>query len=233
MTRSQIPWLRVIAEGVVVVVSILLAFGIDAWWEDRQDRAFEREALRRLQVEFSENLDRIDTSSFNKVSANASSLYELVESLPPEAESVSISNTLLAAVLATGTFDRVTPVLDSLIRSGRFEIIRDPRILEAVATYERWLAQLAQLEAASGVFSDTRMRLALMARGDMSRVFSRRGPEAVLEESDEVTVLNVDNELKALIAEKHARNENVRRVRAEVRTSLEDLLGAISRSTEN
>ncbi len=31
MTR-QIPWLRVFAEGVVIVVSVLLAFGIDAWW---------------------------------------------------------------------------------------------------------------------------------------------------------------------------------------------------------
>ena len=34
-----IPWLRVFAEGAVIVVSILLAFGIDAWWEGRQERA--------------------------------------------------------------------------------------------------------------------------------------------------------------------------------------------------
>ena len=27
----QIPWLRVFVEGVVIVASILLAFGIDAW----------------------------------------------------------------------------------------------------------------------------------------------------------------------------------------------------------
>ena len=32
LTR-QIPWLRVFVEGVVSVGSILLAFGIDAWWE--------------------------------------------------------------------------------------------------------------------------------------------------------------------------------------------------------
>jgi hypothetical protein len=30
---SSIPWLRVLLEGVVIVGSILLAFGIDAWWE--------------------------------------------------------------------------------------------------------------------------------------------------------------------------------------------------------
>ena len=32
MTR-QIPWLRAFVEGVVIVGSILLAFGIDACWE--------------------------------------------------------------------------------------------------------------------------------------------------------------------------------------------------------
>ena len=38
MTR-QIPWLRVFVEGVVIVGSILLAFGIDAWWDGVQERA--------------------------------------------------------------------------------------------------------------------------------------------------------------------------------------------------
>ena len=31
--KPQIPWLRVFIEGVVIVGSILLAFGVDAWWE--------------------------------------------------------------------------------------------------------------------------------------------------------------------------------------------------------
>ncbi len=35
MTR-QIRWLRVLVEGVVIVGSILLAFGIQAWWDGRQ-----------------------------------------------------------------------------------------------------------------------------------------------------------------------------------------------------
>ncbi len=29
--KAQIPWLRVLVEGVVIVVSILLAFGLQAW----------------------------------------------------------------------------------------------------------------------------------------------------------------------------------------------------------
>ena len=29
-------WPRLLVEGVAIVASILLAFGIDAWWQDRQ-----------------------------------------------------------------------------------------------------------------------------------------------------------------------------------------------------
>ena len=31
----QIPWRRILIEGAVIVVSILLAFSIDTWWNDR------------------------------------------------------------------------------------------------------------------------------------------------------------------------------------------------------
>jgi len=32
MSARQVPWLRVFAEGVMIVGSILLAFSIDAAW---------------------------------------------------------------------------------------------------------------------------------------------------------------------------------------------------------
>ena len=35
--KPQIPWLRIFVDGVVIVGSILLAFGIDAAWEGRSE----------------------------------------------------------------------------------------------------------------------------------------------------------------------------------------------------
>ncbi len=43
-STRQIPWLRVFVEGVVIVGSILLAFGLQAWWDGRQERALEHGA---------------------------------------------------------------------------------------------------------------------------------------------------------------------------------------------
>jgi len=38
MPTRSVHWPRILAEGFAIVVSILLAFGIQAWWEGRQDR---------------------------------------------------------------------------------------------------------------------------------------------------------------------------------------------------
>lgn len=45
-------WRNAVVEGVVIVGSILLAFGIDAWWDHRNDRRAELEYLRALKSEF-------------------------------------------------------------------------------------------------------------------------------------------------------------------------------------
>jgi len=46
---QPVPWRRVFAEGVAIVVSILLAFGIQAWWDGRRARANESELLAAMQ----------------------------------------------------------------------------------------------------------------------------------------------------------------------------------------
>jgi len=229
---KQIPWLRVFVEGAVIVGSILLAFGIDAAWEGRQDDAFELDALTRLEVEFTENLGRIASPRANsgRPAARAAAFHQLLQSLPAATESVAVPDTLIAGVLSTGTFDRVTPVLDGLLRSGRWELIRDPNVREAIALFERWLAQLVERQAFAREHVDMRLRPSLAARGDVSRVFSGYGIQSDLAESDEVTVLRIDDELKAFVAEKHARNESNAGISARLRAATEDVLAAISRS---
>ena len=49
MTKFQkIPWPRIFAEGTAIIVSILLAFWIQAWWEGRQQQGDERIFLQSL-----------------------------------------------------------------------------------------------------------------------------------------------------------------------------------------
>ena len=51
-TVREIPWPRIFAEGTAIVVSILLAFWIQAWWDDKQQRDEEHELLQALLDDF-------------------------------------------------------------------------------------------------------------------------------------------------------------------------------------
>ena len=50
--NEKIPWKRLSAEAAAIVGSILIAFAIDAWWEEQKDRELEQELLASLIVEF-------------------------------------------------------------------------------------------------------------------------------------------------------------------------------------
>ena len=55
----EIPWPRIFAEGVAIVVSILLAFSIEAWWQDRVETQREREVLLALLDDFKNSKAKI------------------------------------------------------------------------------------------------------------------------------------------------------------------------------
>ena len=209
----------------MIVGSILLALGLDAWWAGRQDRAFEQEALARLEVEFRENLGRVETS--DRPIARLLALHEMMQALSSAVDSAAIPDSLLAGLIGSGTFDRVTPVLDGLVQSGRWELIRSSEVREAVAWWERGHAQVEEREEFAREFVETRLRPALAVRGDISPLMADYRPGRSTELTGS-TVLMIDAELKALVAEKYNRDRQNLDWRRIVHGALENVLEAIS-----
>ncbi len=56
-TPRDRSWSGMLAEGLTIVLSILLAFAIDAWWDGRHDRAREDAYLRMLAADLRQTLD--------------------------------------------------------------------------------------------------------------------------------------------------------------------------------
>ncbi len=54
--NRQVPWLRVFVEGVVIVASILMAFGIERWWDGRQEADAEADYLQRVSADLDANV---------------------------------------------------------------------------------------------------------------------------------------------------------------------------------
>jgi hypothetical protein len=128
---------RHVGEAAVIVVSILLAFAIEAWWDQQQMREEEREALVGLVEEFSTNLDQVD-----RVIARHESSLEWVERLValPEDSIRALSQTSISEMmLATGnpwTFEPVLGTTDALVAAGRLGVIRDVELREALTSFK-------------------------------------------------------------------------------------------------
>jgi len=54
--NQAIPWARLSAEAAAIVLSILVAFAIDAWWDRSQEERQLVATLETLEAEFAEHL---------------------------------------------------------------------------------------------------------------------------------------------------------------------------------
>ena len=57
----NISWPTLLAEGIAIVISILLALWVQAWWDDRTARVKTEELLKALEYEWKSDLIAIDT----------------------------------------------------------------------------------------------------------------------------------------------------------------------------
>ena len=126
LTR-EIPWPRILAEGVAIVVSILLAFWIQAWWEGRQDRDDELVILSNLLEEFRQVRENIADIQDYQVAIRASAyrLAELSEH-PAEADDEEIEQLLTDMTWLSSPSKFSVPVLSATLDRGDDRLISNP-----------------------------------------------------------------------------------------------------------
>jgi hypothetical protein len=134
--KPQIPWLRVFVEGVVIVGSILLAFGIEAWWEGRQERVEEQEVLLSLEADLRRTATALD-SVISRHHESIDVFQNLVRTLgsdptPARADTIAESGWRL---MMNTPFDGSVRTHDDLASSGRLGIIRGDSIRAALQDY--------------------------------------------------------------------------------------------------
>ncbi len=133
----EVPWNQLAVEAVAIVASILLAFAIDAWWEERVLRIEEQQILQGLREEFlsvhavlSEHLsdhlkDLQILEDFLRAAGNASA-----ENAGP------IVDAVLVELLSPNTSDLGSGALNALLSSGRIEILANRTLRARLASWE-------------------------------------------------------------------------------------------------
>jgi len=141
-TRS-IPWPRILAEGVAIVVSILLAFGIQAWWEGRQERQDEGEILVGLRTEFEEiEQDLLRYTDWYRFTTHDIEALLSVEGRAPRAMTVAAADTALWSLLFVPSYDPGQATLDGLVASGRLERLQSRPLRDALNVWRNSLDEI-------------------------------------------------------------------------------------------
>ena len=131
---SDLPkWL---IESFVIVVSILFAFGIDAWWEERQDRRDEAEILAGLEREFIDYRASL-LSAMDRHATMMTAMSELLRAMETGAwTSTDITiDQAIGRSLYPPTTELGGGVRDALVQAGRLELINDRVLREKLALW--------------------------------------------------------------------------------------------------
>ena len=138
--NQELKWRSAVLDGFAVLVAILLAFSIDAWWDLRIQDEEARAYLEALETELIENRKIIDRDFETLRNWVAQSRTFLEDVVSPKAE--PSDEQVRRMVWETGP-EQTTPLLraavDDLKSSGGLQAIRSAELRRAIAEYVREL----------------------------------------------------------------------------------------------
>lgn len=149
MSNSSNRVTRLAAEALVIIASILAAFGLEASWDERQERQEEERVLEALHTEFLEARERIEyyrglqSRILHSVASVADSIDAAVSRGAP---GVALPDTALGLLYVPPTTSVSLGTMQGLISSARLGIIRDPELRTALALWETVFEELAEEE---------------------------------------------------------------------------------------
>lgn len=147
-SREKLSWL--LLESVLIVISILLAFWIEAWWSQRNDRIEEIEILVGLEAEFVDVKERLEYwAGINERGIRY--IGQFLSGTDAATDRRPVEHTFGSASVAN-VFDR-GGAADSLIMSGRLEKIGDRTLRAKLIKWPDWMDDIASNDLSARRFA--------------------------------------------------------------------------------
>jgi len=199
MSESNGRWKRLVAEGAVIVISILLAFGIDAAWDQSQERAFRADLLELLRADFEATLVELDRAQ-NEANVIRSSYRDLLEAGETGSGITADSIRILAdQALSFVAYRPELAAYETAVASGGFRLINVPELWRDVT---RFLQSLETFEDHSRLYRE------LVFVGDIQGLRGKLGsllPLYRTELNGRSDLVLSDVEIRAVVGGKEAR----------------------------
>ncbi len=148
-SRSESRWRGPALDGLAVLVAILIAFGIDALWQESSERATEDELLIALDGELADARQGL-TAHLEDLKLEISLNAEVLQALSaPQSRDIT-DDSLVASSLGRrappSLYYPPRAALDDLTSSGGIVLVQSNPLRRAIASYERSLALDRQIQ---------------------------------------------------------------------------------------
>lgn len=177
MRSRDISWLRVFVEAAIIVGSILFAFSLDAWWDERKQADELRDQLEVVAREMQSAREALQRA-LDAHDMNANLAGEIAASLArvADGEEVVVSDTLVGPLLPQVTADVTTGSLDAFKAAGGLALIEDVEIRSHLLAWRTRIEDLQDDEIYLRNFAAADLASYLRANADVANAELRSIP---------------------------------------------------------
>lgn len=210
--KNRPPLGRLVTESAVIILSILAAFALDAWWDERKERVEEREVLAALHTEFTaarERIERYRGLQLRVMHSTESILGAIRGGLNRGERNVTVADSTLGMTLIPPTVSVSLGTLNGLTSGGRLDIIEDIELRTALGSWGAEFEELAEEEQFLRDYVLDDMDDALRGRLDMGpilEIVDRLTVDDALPNAGEavpLTALPIDADLLGIYNSRH------------------------------
>lgn len=147
-TLKQISWPHVVAEGLLIVISILLAFGIQAWWDGRSQAERRHALLDGLSADFAGAEAELDRAMIRhrEVVEVTGRWIVMSRTIAPSPSLAAVADTLVSEMQWATTFGPPMGSVESLLAGGDMGLLESPALAKELTSWMAGVKSLNELE---------------------------------------------------------------------------------------
>jgi len=144
-------WRKYIYDSLVIIGSILIAFTIDAWWSNKSNLQQKEALLLNLKQDFEESRGQLEELKFNhyKIEKNLETLLVWSENEILSDENIIKFDSVFGALWWRQVYDPQMGTLESIINTGRFDIIGNNKLLSQLTKWVSLIKNLNEVETSN------------------------------------------------------------------------------------
>ena len=171
----KIPWSRIAVEGAAIVASILLAFWIDAWWDDKQQRDIEQLVLQNLLEDLRDKQELlIEMTRFSQaILESAETLLRVAAGSEDKP-----SNDTLDKLIGDTWWNSNEALWDSapmnlLVAGGSLSLVTNPRLVQELAGLQVSIGRVRNHYRSDEKFHHEVMTPFMISHANMAQISAR------------------------------------------------------------